>query len=219
LFEKCRRFCCLVLFLTYPQPPLSPQIINGISYSTYSTNVALYSSTLISAIAASMEGVATTAVTNFVATASTDEPHAVHFTDTLSATLASASSASGATNLRRLQGSNAITTTYTVTTESVYTASQLASQLENAITSGLFDEDLHTTATNNGATALTTATSGELLVTYPQSSGGSSDKLSDGAIAGIVIGCVAGVAIIIALAYYFCGGGKTAMSSQPHVEL
>ena len=194
-------------------PPIL-QIINGISLTTYNTNVALYSSTLISAIAASMEGVATTAVTGFVATAATDTPHAVHLTDALLSSTLSASQ-----SLRRLQGSNAISTTYTVTTQSVYTASQLASQLDNAITSGLFDETLHTTATNNGATALTTASSGLLTVTYPQSSDGDSDKLSDGAIAGIVIGCVVGAAIIIALVYYFCGAGKTSMSSQPHVEL
>lgn len=185
------------------------QIINGISFTTYSMDTELYSSTIISAIAASMQGVPTTAVTDFTAAAASDVPHAVHLADAL---LSSPS-------LRRLQSSNAITTTYTVTTQSVYSAQQLSSQLENAITAGLFDATLHTTASNNGATALTTATSGELLVTYPQPSGGSSDKLSDGAIAGIVIGCVAGVVLIFALAYYFMGGGKAAMSSQPHVEL
>ena len=44
--------------------------------------------------------------------------------------------------------------------------------------------------------------------------GSSSDKLSDGAIAGIVIGALAGVAIIGALIYFFACGSKTALAAN-----
>ena len=138
-----------------------------------------------------------------------------------SASAPTASQNHASQSLRRLQ-SDAITTTYTVTLQSVYTAEQLSTQLSNAVTAGMFDATLHTFATANQATALTAATSGEVSVTYPTSNGGSnnSDQLSDGVIAGIVIGSVAGVVVIFLLVYFFaCQSKKSPMGKQDGVEL
>jgi len=198
------------------------QVFNGISYTTYSSNVPLYSSTLIQTIAASMIDVPTSAITDFTTTSTTPEPHGHSSFFSFSVSNNNVRRAGQASlSLRRLQG-DAISSTYTVTLQSLYTAAQLSAQLENAITSGSFDNTLHTLAITNSATALTTVSSGEIIVTYPPSDNGNnnSDKLSDGAIAGIVIGSVAGVLIIGFLVYYFmCSSKHSLLTNQPHLEL
>ncbi len=198
------------------------QVFNGISYTTYNTNVALYSSTLIQTIAASMIDVPTSAITDFTASSYTPAPHGHTSFFSFSVRNKNVRRAGQASlSLRRLQG-DAISSTYTVTLQSLYTAEQLSAQLENAITSGNFDNTLHTLATTNSATALTTVSSGEIIVTYPPSDNdsGNSNKLSDGAIAGIVIGSVVGALIIGFLVYYFmCSAKHSLLNNQPHLEL
>ena len=169
-----------------------------------------------------MINVPTSAITGFSATSTTPQPHA--HTSFFSFRIGENNvrrAGQASLSVRRLQG-DAISSTYTVTLQSLYTAEQLAAQLENSITSGAFDNTLHSLAVTNSATALTTVSSGEVTVTYPPSDNGNnnSDKLSDGAIAGIVIGCVAGALIIGFLVYYFmCSAKHSLLGSQPHLEL
>lgn len=109
---------------------------------------------------------------------------------------------------------NAITITYSVTTltptfpssAAAYTA--LTSALISAVTSGAFQQLLTSYATALGATALAASTveapavSNGLNAAPTPAPNGSSETLSGGAIAGIVIGCVVAVALAAAGGYY-----------------
>lgn len=107
--------------------------------------------------------------------------------------------------------SSAILTSYVVRTSNAsLTYTSLSAQLVNAVNSGTFNTILSTNAQASGATALEGCTSSP-VVTVPidtSSSSGSSNTLSDGAIAGIVIGAVVGVGLIAAVVYYAVNNEK-----------
>jgi len=118
------------------------------------------------------------------------------------------------------------TTEYTDVT-ALYSA--LTTQLSAAVNSGSFTEQLQIIALLLQADALqvvnvdTVEYSPASVNTFTPSSG-SDDDLSDGAIAGIVIGCVVGAALIAAALYYFCflreGASKhEAFQSNSDVEI
>lgn len=89
----------------------------------------------------------------------------------------------------------------------VYT--QLAQALSTAVDdSSVFNEYLHTYASENGATAMTTASAaavsnGPLVETSPSSSGNKNNLKTGGELAGIIVGCVVGVALVVYVLYRF----------------
>lgn len=174
------------------------QTINGITLDTYNSDVATYMLTLQQAIASSMIGVAYTDVQNLVATSATSSAMLKSF------------------HLRVLS-SGAIQITYTVSTNSNMDASALESQLTNSVNTGTFNTLMSSYATANGATGLEDATSGPVTIT-PTDDGGSSNGLSTGELAGIIIGSVVGFALLCGLVYYFMMP-KKGLLNQPNVEL
>lgn len=108
--------------------------------------------------------------------------------------------------------------------------SALTTQLAAAVNSGSFTEQLQIIALLLEADALqivsvdTVDSSPASVNNFSPSGSGSNDDLSDGAIAGIVIGCVVGAALIAAALYYFCflreGASKhEAFQSNSDVEI
>jgi len=93
-------------------------------------------------------------------------------------------------------------TTYT-DTASLYNG--VNNNLQSAVTTGAFDQTLHTSSNVNNAgltiASVASVSSSPASVSYPPSSS-SNDRLSDGAIAGIVIGTVVGFALLVAAAYF-----------------
>lgn len=103
---------------------------------------------------------------------------------------------------RRLQaGSTATTTvTYTVSSLTTTSAEELRNALTTAVTSGAFTTDLNANAASAGGNDMVGTSSNSFA-----SDSSKDDKLSTGAIVGIVIGCVAFVVIVIALMWCcFC---------------
>jgi hypothetical protein len=106
-----------------------------------------------------------------------------------------------------------------VTTDSY---DQLSSQLSSAVDNGDFDSLMHSIAVAYAATDLETAVSASIKVTdvtptADDSGGGGKDGLSGGAIAGVVIGTIAGVALLGALLWYVLSAKRSVpMSSQPN---
>eukprot|EP01039_Chlorochromonas_danica_P004847 gene4847-5315_t len=85
----------------------------------------------------------------------------------------------------------------------------MTSTLSSSVADGSFSSTLTVQASNSGSTNLATASvssvdNSDAVVDSPDDDGGDKHKkLSDGAIAGIVIGCVVFVALFM-LAYYYC---------------
>jgi len=105
-------------------------------------------------------------------------------------------------NMRRLQaGSSASTTvTYTVSSLTTTSAAELQNALTTSVTSGAFTTDLNANAASTGGNDMVGTSSNSFA-----SDSDKDDKLSTGAIVGIVIGCVAFVVIVIALMWCcFC---------------
>ena len=97
----------------------------------------------------------------------------------------------------------------------------LTSQLNTAVTSGTFTTNLQKVSTALGATetshASATAVSNSAPETSaPPASDGGKERLSGGAIAGIVIGALAGLAILAGAAYYcfVVKGGSTSSTAN-----
>jgi hypothetical protein len=114
---------------------------------------------------------------------------------------------------RRLSASAVDTTvrlTYTVSVTTSASSQQLFSELSNVVTSGAFNTFLYETAIALSAPDVQSCTSDS--VSYPTSS--KSKKLSVGAIAGICIGSVAFVAMIVALVVYCVGNKEPPLASQ-----
>jgi len=91
------------------------------------------------------------------------------------------------------------------TTDEMYAA--LTQKLSDAVASGEFTNRLRANAVTFSAPELLAANGTDVTSNDPGLPGPSSDsddKLSDGAIAGIVIGCVAFVVIVAFLIYFFC---------------
>lgn len=91
--------------------------------------------------------------------------------------------------------------------DTVYT--QLAQALSTAVdTTTVFNQYLHTYASENGATAMATASAsavsnGPVEETSPSSSGGDNKLKTGGELAGIVVGSVLGVAVVVYVLYRF----------------
>lgn len=168
------------------------QVITGISYANYASDVPLYSNTLIATIALQMNGVTLSDIKNFIAVAAS-----------FSASILTIRS------VRGVQATDSIFISYTVNTDTAYSAVALASQLQSATENGDFDASLHTQAATTGATGLQSASTDRAVVTYPPaSSPAARTDNSSGAVAGVVVGVLAGLALIVALFMRFLFHGR-----------
>eukprot|EP01033_Poteriospumella_lacustris_P012048 gene12048-8604_t len=159
------------------------QVISGLNATLFQTS-ANYSLALTNAIASCMVGVSASDIRNLVVV-----PYA---------------------GSRRVLRVGALAAAASLATYEIYVASptaetsaaSLSAQLETSLSTGAFDTALNTFATVYSAPGLEGCTSSSAtIVNVSGSSDGNSDKLSAGAIAGIVIGCVAGVVLIAACGY------------------
>jgi hypothetical protein len=188
---------------------ISAQTFSGISFSTFNSTRAASILTIQDTVAASINSAGVTASDVIVN----------------SVIAASSSSASGVTpqyiRARERFGvaasSSAILATYTVSTtdavgfsssQDAYT--QFSANINAAVASGQFDTYLASFATTNQAAGFSNVTASEasfvplLPTAMPTSAPGSnSQKLSDGAVAGIVIGVIAFCAIIAGGVYAY----------------
>ena len=107
---------------------------------------------------------------------------------------------------------------YEVEISSVLTAEDLQSQLTTAINNGKFVQYMKAVALANGFTDFEEAASETIkteTINIPEIDSADKDSLSDGAIAGIVIGCFFGVVLLAALVFFFtCHRGVS--SSEAH---
>ncbi len=92
-----------------------------------------------------------------------------------------------------------VTMYYTIRTRSVYTADQLFFELEKAVTSGAFNQNLYADAQINDAVKLYGCTSDTVSRVREKDT-----FLSTAQIAGIVAGCVVGVIVIIGGIVFYC---------------
>ncbi len=179
------------------------QVISGFSKVAYDSDVETYGNTLKQAIAASMQGVQASDITDLVVT-----DGIARTTGALRATLHKVIS-------RALQTSS-VNLAYTITTTTVYTASQLSTQLQQALASGDFNTVLQLLAFQNGATELESATSLSTLETDIDENTNEDDKdeevLSTGAIIGIAIGGAAFLVIVGVLIWYFTSKSSSSVA-------
>lgn len=163
----------------------------------YSANDELYDTTFKQAIAATMTGVTADDFTAFVVAAAADTTTARRL---------------GATFVARVLASDSVEIVYTVTLVTSTSASALVDQLTSAVGDGTFNALLHQFAADNGATALTTATSESVSATDASSSDGGDDSevLDTGAIIGIAVGGFVVLMIIVVGIYCACARGKSA---------
>jgi len=92
-----------------------------------------------------------------------------------------------------------VTMYYTIRTRSVFTADQLFFELEKAVTSGAFNQNLYADAQINDAVKLYGCTSDTVSRVREKDT-----FLSTAQIAGIVAGCVVGVIVIIGGIVFYC---------------
>jgi hypothetical protein len=174
------------------------QTISGISFDTYSANPSLYDSVLKQTIADCLDGISPDDITDLKVTSASRR-----LLMNGDASIALSLRTESGTQHRHLQ-TNAIRTSYVVRSSNpAVTFDALSTQLESAVSTGVFDAILSENAEDAGATELVGCESSEVsTVPLRTSSGSSSDGLSAGAIAGIVIGCVVGLGILLATSLY-----------------
>ena len=169
--------------------------------ANYNAQKVLYNLTLQHTIASTLDGVIPERVTNIVVAA------------------AAVTRQSG--KLRALAGpvteADAVSLKYTVTVrDPLMHLSTLKEQLETAVASKAMDENLRTTATEFGVLNLVNGTFSAPLVTNPNASSDDSNKLSTGAIAGIIIGGILVLALIILACHYCMARGRNKQHRKVH---
>ena len=182
------------------------QTIFGISEEQYNVNPVLNSDTLKSAIAKVMTGTSPANIIEFVMSAGPTSA-------------ASMISFAGFTTKKHVQATSSVIINYVVLVPSTKTVEELQAQLKAAVEDGTFNTVLQATATDTGATDLQGATSETIETeTIDLDDTGDSNKksLSDGAIAGIVIGCFFGVVLIAALIFFFACHHGAASAGSTH---
>ncbi len=181
------------------------QTISGISKEQFDVNPGPNTATLKSAIAQVMTGTSPANIIEFVASAG----------PTSAATMISFASIK---SIKRGLSVSSIIIDYVVLVPSTKTVEELQAQLKAAVADGTFNTVLQATATDSGATDLEGATS-ETIETETidlDDTGSSKESLSDGAIAGIVIGCFFGVALLAALIFFFACHHGAASADSAH---
>ena len=180
------------------------QTVSGISLADFNANITMNTAVMKSAICKTMPGVLPANIQNFAVTAGPTTRSAAVF---LRRTVA-----------RALAGSSIILN-YDVVVPSTQTAEQLQTQLRNAVNDGSFNTFLQDAATEQGATALTTATSDtietetiDLAPAEPADS--DNDGLTETEKMGISIAVVLGVAAIAFLLWWWFGGCAAATSNS-----
>lgn len=171
------------------------QDLDGVSISDYNNNKALNEATIKTAIAGCMDGVTSADFAGFVVTGGDRRRLLESF------------------SLRRVQGSDYINMVYTVRVSSKLTASQLFNQLSNKVSDGTFDILLNQAAVANTASDLLNAQSSSVS---EYDDGNNGNRLSDGAIAGIIVGVVFGVLLLALVIYLFAvGAGGGSSGAEP----
>lgn len=172
------------------------QTLSGVSITEWDADETNNENTVKTTIAACMDGITTSDIQDFLASAPD-------------------SSKSGFTfHLRALAAGDSILLTYRVVTNSKLTASQLFDQLSNKVNNGDFTIILQQFATGNTATYLLNAESDEVIEVEEVDN---DSRLSGGAIAAIIVGSIFGAALVLlALYLMIVGTGSSSDSSYPH---
>jgi hypothetical protein len=173
---------------------LTAQTIRGVSLAQFNSNTAAYTKTLKQAIASGIAGCTEDSITELKVTAAASSAVAVI-----------AAATSSLRRAARLLADSAIQISYKVTVQgTTLSASTLAGQLKGAVSSGAFDAALQSSAANNGATGLQTATSDEPTTDTGDGDDDEAPPLSVGGIVGVVVGGVSVLVIVTALLAFFC---------------
>eukprot|EP01032_Pedospumella_encystans_P015206 gene15206-17412_t len=195
-----------ILTLDARGDPAAVWTVSGISLADFNANITMNTAVMKSAICETMPGVLPANIQNFAVTAGPTTRSAAVF---LRRTVA-----------RALAGSSIILN-YDVVVSSTQTAEQLQTQLRNAVNDGSFNTFLQNAATEQGATALTTATSDtietETIDLAPAEPDNDNDGLTETEKMGISIAVVLGVAAIAFLLWWWFGGCAAATSTQAPV--
>jgi hypothetical protein len=172
----------------------TPQVIRGVSLAQFNSNVAAYSKTLKQAIASGIAGCTEDSITELKVTAAAT-----------SAVTVVAAAASSLRLAARLLADSAINVSYKVTVRgTTLSASTLAGQLAAAVSSGTFDAALQSSAADNGATGLQTATSDDPTTDTSDGDDDEAPPLSVGGIVGIAVGGVSLLVFVAALLAFCC---------------
>lgn len=183
------------------------QEISGLDEDTYNSNTTAYNLALSSSIAACMDGVNPDNIDDLTVSDNdrrrklSNRPRK----NNVRKITAEIFMVFGE-NRRGLDESDSIETSYVVkvqTGDSSVGYDDLSSQLQTAVEDGQFNDYMTEYGEKYGATGLINATSSSVTTENLETSGSSSDDgLSDGEIAGIVIGVLAFVGIIGAITYF-----------------
>jgi hypothetical protein len=214
-----------------------------LTFSQYSEQSAACNNAMVGAIAACMMGVGVAESDIFLLVIDADSRRnaAGKFDAAVASVGAAAPAPAKLTDVRSLRGlmgyavshvtslassSNYVIMEYTVYVNTKYSYDQITSQLTNNVNSGYFTQMLQSQAVLYGATTLLYATSYGILYTVPRDDDmGQNDdhKLSDGVVAGIVIGSVVGTGLLVGFIMYVRGAAASSSSglanqgSQPEL--
>jgi len=169
--------------------------------ANYNAQKVLYNLTLQHTIASTLDGVIPERVTNIV--------------------VGPPPSARTAGKIRTHAGpastDDAVSLKYTVTVrDPLLGFSDLKAQLETAVTSKAMDDNLRTTATEFGVFNLVNGTFSAPLVTNPNESSDDSDKLSTGALIGIIVGAIIALVLLISMCYFCLARRGNKQDSKVH---